>query len=303
MGRAPCCQKVGLKRGRWTSQEDETLITYIQANGEGSWKSLPKKAGLLRCGKSCRLRWINYLRGDLKRGNFSQDEEEMIVKLHTTFGNRWSMIASHLPGRTDNEIKNHWNSHLSRQIYRFITSKNDKTPTSIDIATLDNQKKPRVGRVSRCVAKKYNKNRVFKNSKPTPQFTTNKSSPPTTVDGQGDHQNVGNCSISVRANIKENLVYDINGISDELGLNGLAVQDDELIDINYFLESEDMDSTKQIDIEYMKNMNEWNIDDIEDDQNLLRLNRSETKMFDFDEINMYDEVDDMLVWLWEGGNP
>ncbi|MED6150626.1 transcription factor [Stylosanthes scabra] len=119
MGRAPCCEKVGLKKGKWTEEEDELLTKYIQANGEGSWKSLPKNAGLLRCGKSCRLRWVNYLKGGIKRGNFSAEEEDTIVNLHASFGNRWATIASHLPGRTDNEIKNYWNSNLSRKLYCF----------------------------------------------------------------------------------------------------------------------------------------------------------------------------------------
>uniref|UniRef100_A0A2P2IX46 Transcription factor n=1 Tax=Rhizophora mucronata TaxID=61149 RepID=A0A2P2IX46_RHIMU len=87
MGRTPCCEKVGLKKGRWTREEDEALRKYIEANGEGSWRSLPKNAGLLRCGKSCRLRWINYLRTDLKRGNISVEEEEIIVKLRASLGN------------------------------------------------------------------------------------------------------------------------------------------------------------------------------------------------------------------------
>ncbi|XP_051129320.1 myb-related protein 308-like [Andrographis paniculata] len=121
MGRSPCCDKTaGLRKGKWTAEEDEKLINYINIHGDqGSWRSLPKNAGLLRCGKSCRLRWMNYLRSDVKRGNFTHYEEETIVKLHNSLGNRWSVIASHLPGRTDNEIKNYWNSHLSRTIYRF----------------------------------------------------------------------------------------------------------------------------------------------------------------------------------------
>ncbi|KAE8701927.1 Transcription factor MYB12 [Hibiscus syriacus] len=132
MGRAPCCEKVGLKRGRWTKEEDELLTKYIQANGEGSWRSLPKNAGLLRCGKSCRLRWINYLRADIKRGNFTAQEEELVLNLHASLGNRWSLIASHLSGRTDNEIKNYWNSHLSRKIHSFRRSFTHTIPVVMD---------------------------------------------------------------------------------------------------------------------------------------------------------------------------
>ncbi|XP_027357977.1 myb-related protein 308-like [Abrus precatorius] len=117
MGRSPCCEKEHTNKGAWTKEEDERLINYIKVHGEGCWRSLPKAAGLLRCGKSCRLRWINYLRPDLKRGNFTEEEDELIINLHSLLGNKWSLIAARLPGRTDNEIKNYWNTHIKRKLY------------------------------------------------------------------------------------------------------------------------------------------------------------------------------------------
>ncbi|WOH11381.1 hypothetical protein DCAR_0830864 [Daucus carota subsp. sativus] len=117
MGRRPCCSKVGMKTGAWTAAEDKLLSDYILLHGEGGWRNLPKTAGLKRCGKSCRLRWLNYLRPDIKRGNISDDEEDLIIRLHKLLGNRWSLIAGRLPGRTDNEIKNYWNTTLRKKTH------------------------------------------------------------------------------------------------------------------------------------------------------------------------------------------
>ncbi|XP_071692250.1 transcription factor MYB16-like [Rutidosis leptorrhynchoides] len=119
MGRSPCCDKVGLKKGPWTPEEDQKLLTYIEEHGHGSWRALPTKAGLQRCGKSCRLRWTNYLRPDIKRGKFTLEEEQTIIQLHALLGNRWSAIATHLSKRTDNEIKNYWNTHLKKRLTKM----------------------------------------------------------------------------------------------------------------------------------------------------------------------------------------
>ncbi|BAF09143.1 transcription factor MYB106 [Oryza sativa Japonica Group] len=120
MGRSPCCEKeAGLKKGPWTPEEDQKLLAYIEQHGHGCWRSLPTKAGLRRCGKSCRLRWTNYLRPDIKRGKFTLQEEQTIIQLHALLGNRWSAIATHLPKRTDNEIKNYWNTHLKKRLARM----------------------------------------------------------------------------------------------------------------------------------------------------------------------------------------
>ncbi|XP_022724574.1 transcription factor MYB3-like [Durio zibethinus] len=116
MGRSPCCSKEGLNRGAWTATEDKILTDYVKIHGEGQWRNLPKRAGLKRCGKSCRLRWLNYLRPDIKRGNITHDEEELIIRLHKLLGNRWSLIAGRLPGRTDNEIKNYWNTYIGKKL-------------------------------------------------------------------------------------------------------------------------------------------------------------------------------------------
>ncbi|KAK9148356.1 hypothetical protein Scep_007113 [Stephania cephalantha] len=103
-------------KGAWTAEEDQKLADFVRTHGAKKWKSIPVQAGLNRCGKSCRFRWLNYLRPNIKRGNISDQEEDLILRLHKLLGNRWSLIARRLPGRTDNEIKNYWNSHLSKKI-------------------------------------------------------------------------------------------------------------------------------------------------------------------------------------------
>jgi len=119
MGRQPCCDKVAVKKGPWTAEEDQKLVGFLLTHGHCCWRVVPKLAGLLRCGKSCRLRWTNYLRPDLKRGLLSDDEERLVIDLHAQLGNRWSKIAAQLPGRTDNEIKNHWNTHIRKKLVRM----------------------------------------------------------------------------------------------------------------------------------------------------------------------------------------
>ncbi|XP_010518662.1 PREDICTED: transcription factor MYB39 [Tarenaya hassleriana] len=129
MVRSPCCEEgKGVKKGPWTPEEDQKLREYISKNGFGNWRSLPKFSGLNRCGKSCRLRWMNYLRPEIRRGNFSHDEESLIVNLHSVLGNKWSKIASHLPGRTDNEIKNYWNTHMRKKLLQMGIDPNTHKP-------------------------------------------------------------------------------------------------------------------------------------------------------------------------------
>ncbi|KAG6488737.1 transcription factor MYB2-like [Zingiber officinale] len=107
-------EEMDLRRGPWTVEEDLVLMNYITAHGEGRWNSLARCAGLRRTGKSCRLRWLNYLRPDVRRGNITPEEQLLILELHSRWGNRWSKIAQHLPGRTDNEIKNYWRTRVQK---------------------------------------------------------------------------------------------------------------------------------------------------------------------------------------------
>ncbi|XP_024960289.1 transcription factor MYB36-like [Cynara cardunculus var. scolymus] len=117
MGRAPCCDKANVKKGPWSPEEDAKLKDYIEKYGTGgNWIALPQKIGIKRCGKSCRLRWLNYLRPNIKHGGFSEEEDNIICSLYISIGSRWSIIAAQLPGRTDNDIKNYWNTRLKKKL-------------------------------------------------------------------------------------------------------------------------------------------------------------------------------------------
>ncbi|XVE57040.1 hypothetical protein DITRI_Ditri04bG0059700 [Diplodiscus trichospermus] len=116
MVRPPCCDKLNVKKGLWSEEEDAKILAYVSKHGTGNWTAVPKIAGLRRCGKSCRLRWTNYLRPDLKRESFTPQEEDLIIRLHAAIGSRWAIIAQQLPGRTDNDVKNYWNTKLRKKL-------------------------------------------------------------------------------------------------------------------------------------------------------------------------------------------
>ncbi|KAK6927859.1 SANT/Myb domain [Dillenia turbinata] len=130
--------KFGVRKGAWTTEEDCLLKKCIEKYGEGKWHQVPLRAGINRCRKSCRLRWINYLRPNIKRGEFTADEVDMIIRLHKLLGNRrvhlkrWSLIAGRLPGRTANDVKNYWNTHLKKKLFgqsQFVKTSNKAQTT------------------------------------------------------------------------------------------------------------------------------------------------------------------------------
>ncbi|KAG2678919.1 hypothetical protein I3843_11G026500 [Carya illinoinensis] len=143
------------KKGLWTVEEDRILMEYVKVHGKGKWNRIAKMsaAGLKRCGKSCRLRWMNYLSPSVKRGDFSEDEEDLIIRLHNLLGNRWSLIAGRVPGRTDNQVKNHWNTYLSKKL--GIKKEKNKVCVNARLSSRD------LGSENRNIFSKFNCNETF----------------------------------------------------------------------------------------------------------------------------------------------
>ncbi|KAF7814057.1 transcription factor WER-like [Senna tora] len=125
MGRRRSCSNE-IKKGSWSKEEDEILLNYVTLHGQGKWPVVAQSSGLKRSAKSCRYRYLNYLKPDIKRGDISKHEEELIMRFHRQLGNRWALISKKLPGRTDIEIKNYFKIYLSQNPSHKVGEKKTK---------------------------------------------------------------------------------------------------------------------------------------------------------------------------------
>ncbi|KAL1812478.1 hypothetical protein ACET3Z_022543 [Daucus carota] len=115
MVKPPCYERMNVRKGNWNKDEDVKMIAYAPKQ-RTNWTDASKKTGPRKCGKSCKHKCSNHLRPDKKHENFTPQEEELIINLHAAIGSRWSIIAQQLPGRTDNDVKNYWNTKLKKKL-------------------------------------------------------------------------------------------------------------------------------------------------------------------------------------------